>query len=124
MKESENCYIVEFDEWTRQACLEVLDESAFSTITVEERGVEKTYSAWQTTIGFARQIRFNGQESNKPISFRVVVRRSKTSDTLRFALAREWAISLKRRKSLKRAVDSRIKKIQGRVGTFITQSQE
>lgn len=118
MNENTNCYLVEADEWTRRACLEALDESAFSTITVEKNGVKKSYSAWQTTIGFARQVRFNGQESNKPINFKVVVKCSRTSEALRFALASEWVISHKRRKSLKRAVDKGIRMIHGRIGTI------
>jgi hypothetical protein len=114
MKENTLCYLVNFDEWTRQACIESLPEDAFSTITIKNGNKEKSYPAWQTTIGFARQIRFNGQESNKPITLNIVVKCSKNSEALRFALASEWVISLKKRKSLARAVSSQIKKIQAR----------
>ncbi len=69
MKNSTICFIVDFDEFTRQACIEALPENSFATITVCERGKRLVKQAWATTIGFARNIRELGQQQGKHLHF-------------------------------------------------------
>ena len=122
MKSNTICFIVQFDELTRQACLESLPEESFSQITVtDERGIKKTYPAWAATIEFVRSIRENGMQQGKQMNFKVVIARE--SGTLRFARAREWIISLKSKAAIVRSVSHHISKVKaqklvrGRIGT-------
>lgn len=121
MKSDTMCFIVDFDEYTRQACLESLSSESFSTITVYEKEDKISKLAWATTIGFARQIRGMGRTQGKRMTFKVVVARK--CGKLRFAKASEWIVSIKKRSSIARTVSTQIAKIQtkklvrGRLGT-------
>ena len=112
MKNNTACFIVDFDEFTRQACIEVLPENCFSSITIEEKGVRTSKQAWATTIEFARTIRTLGKQQGKQMNFRVVVAR--INGTLRYARPSEWVICQQKRKSLDRAVSLQIAKLQAK----------
>lgn len=122
MKSDKMCFIVEFDEFTRQACVESLPEESFSQTTVtDEKGIKKTYLAWATTVKFARSIRENGIQQGKQMNFRVVVARE--NGTFRFAKAGEWILSVKSKASIARSIAHHIlqtqakKLVRGRIGT-------
>lgn len=120
MKKNTICFIVNFDDFTRQACVEALPQESFSTITVEERGRKVSLFAWATTIGFAKQIRDLGRDQNKAMTFRVVV--ASGNGKLRFAKQSEWIINKKKRESLRRTVNKQITRmtakriLKGRLG--------
>lgn len=125
MKASDMCFIVDFDDLTRQACIEGLSSESFSFITFQKGAKKDLLSnqpAWATTIGFAQTIRKLGKEQSKSMTFKVVVA-CKETGVLRLATASEWIHSRKKRASLARTVSAQIKKIKtkrlvrGRLGT-------
>ncbi len=91
MDKNTKCYIVSFNEWVRRACLEVLnaDVDYFPELRVKKDLLEKekSYAAYKTTIGFAQEIRQNGIDTAKQMTFEVVIERRDGS--LRFARASE-----------------------------------
>jgi hypothetical protein len=111
MKNSTICFIVDFDEFTRQACIEALPGNSYSTITVEEKGKRMSKQAWTTTIEFARTIRSLGQQG-KQMNFKVVIARS--NGVLRYARPSEWIISQKQKRSFDRAVSLQLAKLQAK----------
>ena len=112
MKPNSICFIVDFDEYTRQACLEVLPVESFSVITVEEKDKRTSRSAWAATIGFARQIRDMGRTQGKAMVFKVVVARK--CGKLRFAKASEWMICKQKRESYAQTISTQIAKIKAK----------
>lgn len=123
MQPNTQCFIVEFDEFTRQACFEILSEESFSFITViDKKGNKKEYPAWATNIECAQKIRKQGIEQSKNMDFKIVLARQ--NGTLRFAKAGEWILSTKVKQSIARTVSREISKfterklVRGRVGTI------
>jgi len=114
MRDNTKCYIVEYSDGTRQACIEGLPTVTPEEITVVEEEKEILMrNAWPATIGFARLIRKVGTTQGKSMNFKVVVQR-KDEGTLRFALDSEWILALKRRKNRKRALGTQISKMRSK----------
>ena len=122
MKPNTLCYIIDFDEMTRQECHEILPKKSFSSITIKEKGRLYSKVAWQTTIVHARIIRKNGIEQGKKMSFKVAVARE--DGTLRFAKASEWIIAFQKKESLRKAIKRQIERgqakklVRGRLGVI------
>jgi hypothetical protein len=109
MKKDTPCYIVYFDEYTRRACLEnPAVEESYCDLTFQDGRKKVSCPAYKATVGFAREIRRNGVEGGKSMSFKIVVMRS--GGWWSSALANEWIVPLQRKKSHARTVKTQITK--------------
>lgn len=113
------CFVVEYDDFTRQALLEDSPESEVSHITVNEKGREQKFSALLSDTKKIAHIYRMGQDQGKHLSFRIVVVRE--NETLRFAKESEWKPAKANRHAQQRSVAQQLKnvprsKLRGRIG--------
>ncbi len=111
-----------FDEFTRRACLESLDENSYGYIIVSDDKKEVEMSSWESDITFVQRILRTGLSQGKKMDFRVVVERQ--NGTLRFARKSEYIPSCRNKKNLGRVVKRQVsktkvgRKFTGKIRTF------
>ncbi len=122
MNNSTRCHIIRYSEWAHQAMVEAEEHSrgTFGHITIltSEESEDKRLPSFDTTVGFAIELRQRLFDSCKTYDFKIAVARARDGIGLRILEDSEWIPAAKRRKSLRRSVRAQTKKkptLPGRV---------
>jgi hypothetical protein len=121
MKNKTDCKIVRFGDWAHQAMVEAegLCQGNFGSVTItevnavcEDDRTEETLPCFETTVGYAIQLRQYLLDTGKPYDFQIVVQRTRSKNTWRLAEKSEWVPAKKRTMNKRRIV----KKCLSRLG--------
>lgn len=119
MNRKKQCKIVNFGERAREAMIsaEEVSKGNFGTVIViksdeidgEDEG--ETLPCFETTVGYAIELREHLIEAGKPYGFDIAVQRSRSRNSWRIAEKSEWVPAKKGSKSKRRIAKSRLSRL-------------